>query len=151
MPLSKLEVLKVDEWNRMIDVNIRGVLHGIAAALPIFKQQQSGQFVNLSSIGGHHVYPTAAVYCATKFAVRALSEGLRQESTDIRVTIISPGTTQSELASTITDTEAAQWVEGFRDSIIPAEAIASAIAFAIEQPADVDVNEIIVRPIGQSG
>ncbi len=150
MPLSKLEVLKVDEWNRMIDVNIRGVLHGIAAALPIFKQQQSGQFVNLSSIGGHNVYPTAAVYCATKFAVWAISEGLRQESTDIRVTIISPGVTQSELANTITDAEAAQWVEGFRDVMIPADAIARAIAFAIEQPADVDVNEIIVRPLGQS-
>ncbi|NJL42847.1 MAG: SDR family oxidoreductase [Pseudanabaena sp. SU_2_4] len=150
MPLSKLEVLKVDEWNRMIDVNIRGVLHGIAAALPIFKQQQSGQFVNLSSIGGHNVYPTAAVYCATKFAVWAISEGLRQESTDIRVTIISPGATQSELASTITDAEAAQWVEGFRYTILPADAIARAIAFAIEQPADVDVNEIIVRPLGQS-
>ncbi|MBD2342408.1 SDR family oxidoreductase [Calothrix sp. FACHB-156] len=149
MPLSKLEALKIDEWNRMIDVNIRGVLHGIAAALPLFKQQQSGQFVNLSSIGGHNVYPTAAVYCATKFAVWALSEGLRQESTHIRVTIISPGATQSELASTITDAEAAQWVEGFRDAIISADAIARAIAFAIEQPEDVDVNEIIVRPLAQ--
>jgi len=149
MPLSKLEALKIDEWNRMIDVNIRGVLHGIAAALPIFKQQQSGQFVNISSIGGHNVYPTAAVYCATKFAVGAISEGLRQESTDIRVTVISPGTTESELASTITDAEAAQWVEGFREAIIPADAIARAIAFAIEQPEDVDVNEIVVRPIGQ--
>jgi NADP-dependent 3-hydroxy acid dehydrogenase YdfG len=113
MPLSKLEALKIDEWNRMIDVNIRGVLHGIAAALPIFKQQRSGQFVNLSSIGGHNVYPTAAVYCATKFAVWAISEGLRQESTDIRVTVISPGVTQTELASTTTDAEAAQWLEEF--------------------------------------
>lgn len=151
MPLSKLEVLKVDEWNRMIDVNIRGVLHGIAAVLPIFKQQKSGQFVNLSSIGGHAVYPTAAVYCATKFAVWAISEGLRQESTDIRVTVISPGTTESELASTITDAQAAQWTAEFRKSVIPADAIARAIAFAIEQPGDVDVNEIVVRPIAQSG
>jgi NADP-dependent 3-hydroxy acid dehydrogenase YdfG len=126
MPLAKLEALKIDEWNRMIDVNIRGVLHGIAAALPLFKQQQSGQFVNISSIGGHNVYPTAAVYCATKFAVWAISEGLRQESTDIRVTVISPG------------------------AVIPADAIARAIAFAIEQPEDVDVNEIVVRPIAQS-
>lgn len=149
MPLAKLEVLKIDEWNRMIDVNIRGVLHGIAAALPIFKQQQSGQFVNISSIGGHIVYPTAAVYCATKFAVWAISEGLRQESTDIRVTIISPGVTQSELPSTTTDAEAAQWLEEFRGAVIPPDAIARAIAFAIEQPADVDVNEIIVRPLGQ--
>lgn len=151
MPLSKLEALKIDEWNQMIDVNIRGVLHGIAAALPIFKQQQSGQFVNLSSIGGHAVSPTAAVYCATKFAVWAISEGLRQESTEIRVTVISPGVTESELASTITDAEAAQWAKSYRETVIPADAIARAIAFAIEQPADVDVNEIIVRPIGQSG
>jgi NADP-dependent 3-hydroxy acid dehydrogenase YdfG len=151
MPLSKLEVLKIDEWNRMIDVNIRGVLHGIAAALPTFKRQQSGQFVNLSSIGGHAVYPTAAIYCATKFAVWAISEGLRQESTDIRVTVISPGTTESELASTITDAQAAQWTAEFRQSVIPADAIARAIAFAIEQPEDVDVNEIVVRPIGQIG
>jgi NADP-dependent 3-hydroxy acid dehydrogenase YdfG len=149
MPLAKLEVLKVDEWNRMIDVNIRGVLHGIAATLPLFKQQQSGQFVNLSSIGGHNVYPTAAVYCATKFAVWAISEGLRQESTDIRVTIISPGVTQTELASTTTDAEAAQWLEEFRGAIIPADAIARAIAFAIEQSEDVDVNEIVVRPVAQ--
>jgi NADP-dependent 3-hydroxy acid dehydrogenase YdfG len=149
MPLAKLEVLKIDEWNRMIDVNIRGVLHGIAAALPLFKQQQSGQFVNLSSIGGHNVYPTAAVYCATKFAVWAISEGLRQESNDIRVTIISPGVTQTELASTTTDAEAAQWLEEFRGAIIPADAIARAIAFAIEQPEDVDVNEIVVRPVAQ--
>ncbi|MBD2100410.1 SDR family oxidoreductase [Leptolyngbya sp. FACHB-261] len=150
MPLSKLEALKVDEWNRMIDVNIRGVLHGIAAALPTFKQQHSGQFVNLSSIGGHAVFPTAAVYCATKYAVWAISEGLRQESTDIRVTVVSPGTTESELANTITDAEAAQWTAEFRQSVIPADAIARAIAFAIEQPEEVDVNEIIVRPIGQS-
>lgn len=149
MPLAKLEALKIDEWNRTIDVNIRGVLHGIAAALPIFKQQQSGQFVNLSSIGGHSVSPTAAVYCATKFAVWAISEGLRQESTDIRVTVISPGVTQTELASTTTDAEAAQWLAEYRTAIIPPDAIARAIAFAIEQPADVDVNEIVVRPIGQ--
>ncbi|WP_404788393.1 SDR family oxidoreductase [Altericista sp. CCNU0014] len=150
MPLSKLDVLKIDEWNRMIDVNIRGVLHGIAAALPIFKQQQSGQFVNISSTGGHNVYPTAAVYCATKFAVRAISEGLRQESTDIRVTTISPGPTKSELPNTITDPEAAEWVEEFRKAILPADAIARAIAFAVEQPEDVEVNEIVVRHIKSS-
>ena len=151
MPLAKLEALKIDEWNRMINVNIRGVLHGIAAALPIFKQQQFGQFVNLSSISRHNVYPTAAVYCATKFAVWAISEGLRQESTDIRVTVISPGVTKTELASTTTDAEAAQWLEEFREAVIPVDAIARAIAFVIEQPEDVDVNEIIVRLIGQSG
>jgi NADP-dependent 3-hydroxy acid dehydrogenase YdfG len=149
MPLSRLDLLKIDEWNRMIDVNIRGALHGIAAAIPLFKQQHSGQFVNISSTGGHNVYPTAAVYCATKFAVCAISEGLRQESSDSRVTVISPGPTESELPSTISDTEAAEWVERFREAILPADAIARAIAFAIEQPADVDVSEIVVQPIGR--
>jgi NADP-dependent 3-hydroxy acid dehydrogenase YdfG len=146
MPLSRLEELKIDEWNRMIDVNIRGVLHGIAAALPVMKKQGSGHFVNLSSIGGHTVYPTAAVYGATKFAVLALSEGLRQESESIRVTVISPGVTESELADTISAEGAREAMKEFRRIAIPAAAIARAIAFAIEQPADVNVNEIIVRP-----
>lgn len=146
MPLSKLEALKIDEWNRMIDVNIRGVLHGIAAGLPLMQQQGSGQFVNISSIGGHTVYPTAAIYCATKFAVGAISEGLRQEVKNIRVTVISPGTTVSELADSISDSEARQGMQDFREISIPAEAIARAIAFAIQQPDDVDVSEIIVRP-----
>ncbi|MBH3437317.1 MULTISPECIES: SDR family oxidoreductase [Pseudomonas] len=147
MPLSKLEALKVDEWNRMIDVNIRGVLHGIAAGLPVMQQQRSGQFINLSSIGGHAVSPTAAVYCATKFAVRAISEGLRQEvGADIRVTVISPGVTESELADTITDPTAQAAMDAFRRGAISPESIARAIAFAIEQPAEVDVSEIIVRP-----
>lgn len=146
MPLSKLEALKVDEWNRMIDVNIRGVLHGIAAGLPIMKEQGFGQFINISSIGGHAVSPTAAVYCATKFAVGAISEGLRQEVSDIRVTVISPGVTESELADSISDSEARRGMQDFRQIAIPPEAIARAIAFAIEQPDDVDVSEIIVRP-----
>ncbi|MEH2424266.1 MAG: SDR family oxidoreductase [Nostoc sp.] len=146
MPLSKLEALKVDEWNRMIDVNIRGVLHGIAAGLPIMKEQGFGQFINISSIGGHAVSPTAAVYCATKFAVGAISEGLRQEVSDIRVTVISPGVTESELADSISDSEARRGMQDFRKIAIPPEAIARAIAFAIEQPNDVDVSEIIVRP-----
>jgi NADP-dependent 3-hydroxy acid dehydrogenase YdfG len=146
MPLSALEARKVDEWNRMIDVNIRGVLHGIAAGLPIMKAQGFGQFVNVSSIGGHAVAPTAAVYCATKFAVGAISEGLRQENTDIRVTVISPGVTESELAESITDPAAAEGMRTFRRVAIGADAIARAIAFAIEQPDDVDVSEIIVRP-----
>jgi NADP-dependent 3-hydroxy acid dehydrogenase YdfG len=146
MPLSALEALKVEEWNRMIDVNIRGVLHGIAAGLPVMKRQGSGQFVNLSSIGGHHVSPTAAVYCATKFAVLAISEGLRQESTDIRVSVISPGVTESELAGTISDPAARRGMEEFRRIAIPPAAIARAICFAVEQPRDVDVSEIVVRP-----
>jgi NADP-dependent 3-hydroxy acid dehydrogenase YdfG len=146
MPLSTLDQLKVEEWERMIDVNIKGVLYGIAAGLPIMKRQGFGQFVNLSSIGGHAVVPTAAVYCATKFAVGAISEGLRQESSDIRVTVISPGVTESELADSITDEGARAGMKEFRKVAIPASAIARAIAFAIEQPDGVDVSEIIVRP-----
>ena len=146
MPLSSLDRLKVDEWDRMIDVNIRGVLHGIAAGLPIMLEQGFGQFVNVSSIGGHTVYPTAAVYCATKFAVRAISDGLRQESDRIRVTVISPGTTESELADSISDPTAREGMRSFRQITIPPEAVARAIGFAIEQPADVDVSEIVVRP-----
>ncbi|HEX9000527.1 MAG TPA: SDR family oxidoreductase [Blastocatellia bacterium] len=146
MPLSPLEALKINEWNQMIDVNIRGVLHGIAAGLPLMKKQGFGQFINVSSIGGHAVYPTAAVYCATKYAVIAISEGLRQEHQDLRVTVISPGVTESELADTISDPGAAEGMREFRKIAISADAIARAIAFAVEQPGDVDVNEIIVRP-----
>ncbi|WP_342380559.1 SDR family oxidoreductase [Myxococcus stipitatus] len=147
MPLSRLEMLKVDEWDRMIDVNIRGVLHGIAAALPVMKRQKAGQFINLSSIGGHAVSPTAAVYCATKFAVLAISEGLRQEvGGDIRVTVISPGVTTSELAESISDTSARDLMREFRKVAIPAEAIAHSISYAISQPSEVDVSEIIIRP-----
>ncbi|GAA3842443.1 MULTISPECIES: SDR family oxidoreductase [Amycolatopsis] len=147
MPLSALDRLKLDEWNRMIDVNIRGVLHGIAAGLPVMRRQGGGHFVNVASIGAHEVVPTAAVYCATKYAVWALSEGLRQETgPDIRVTTISPGVTESELADSITDAEAAEGMRTYRAGAIPAAAIARAITFAIEQPAEVDVNEIIVRP-----
>lgn len=146
MPLSPLEALKIDEWNRMIDVNIRGVLHGIAATLRGMKARGKGQVINVSSIGGHQVWPTSAVYCATKFAVIAISDGLRQENSDIRVTVISPGVTTSELADTITDEGSAKAMETFREIAIPASAIARAISFAIDQPDDVDVNEIIVRP-----
>jgi NADP-dependent 3-hydroxy acid dehydrogenase YdfG len=146
MPLSPLAALKLDEWNRMIDVNIRGVLHGIAAVLPIMQQQGSGQVINIASIGGHAVYPTAAVYCATKYAVLAISEGLRQENDKIRVTVISPGVTESDLADTITDLGAKAMMEDFRKIALPARAIAEAIAFAVDQPSGVDVSEIIVRP-----
>ncbi|MCF7755442.1 SDR family oxidoreductase [Paenibacillus xylanexedens] len=147
MPLSPLESLKVDEWNRMIDVNIRGVLHGIAAGLPVMKKQGFGQFINIASIGAYAVSPTAAVYCATKYAVRAISEGLRQEvGGDIRVTLVSPGVTESELADTISDEEARDLMKEYRRISIPASAIAQSILFAISQSAEVDVNEIVVRP-----
>jgi NADP-dependent 3-hydroxy acid dehydrogenase YdfG len=147
MPLSPMAELKLDEWNRMIDVNIRGVLHGIAAVLPHMTSRKTGQIINVSSIAGHRVWPTCAVYSGTKYAVRAISEGLRQETSEIRVTIISPGVVESELADTITSTSTAEAMVEFRKVALTPDAIARAIAYAIEQPADVDVNEIIVRPV----
>jgi NADP-dependent 3-hydroxy acid dehydrogenase YdfG len=146
MPLSPLDALKVEEWDQMIDVNIRGVLYGIAAVLPDMKARGDGQIINVASIGAHRVVPTAAVYCATKYAVWAISDGLRQENTDLRVTIISPGVVESELANTISDAATAKAMENWRQVAITPDAIARAIAFAIEQPDDVDVSEIIVRP-----
>jgi NADP-dependent 3-hydroxy acid dehydrogenase YdfG len=151
MPLSPFDDLKVDEWDRMIDVNIKGVLYGIAAALPVFRKQGSGHFINISSVAGHRVGPTTAVYSGTKFAVRAISEGLRQEAGDkIRVTIISPGAVESELAETISNPAVKKRIEDYRKMAIPAEAIASAMAYAIGQPDNVDVNEILIRPTAQS-
>ena len=146
MPLSVLSALKVDEWDRMIDVNIRGVLHGIAAVLPGMEMRGRGQVINVSSIGGHTVSPTAAVYCATKFAVRAISDGLRQETDRIRVTVISPGVVESELADSISDVDAREAMKSFRRVAIQPDAIARAIAYAIDQPDDVDVSEVVVRP-----
>jgi NADP-dependent 3-hydroxy acid dehydrogenase YdfG len=146
MPLSPLDALKVEEWDQMIDVNIRGVLYGIAAVLPEMKARGDGQIINVASIGAHRVVPTAAVYCATKYAVWAISDGLRQESTDLRATTISPGVVESELAHTISDAATAKAMENWRQIAIAPDAIARAIAFAIEQPGDVDVSEIIVRP-----
>jgi NADP-dependent 3-hydroxy acid dehydrogenase YdfG len=151
MPLSPLSELKVDEWDRMIDVNIRGVLYGIAAALPVFRKQGDGHFLTVSSVAGHRVAPNGAVYAGTKFAVRAISEGLRQEAGDtIRVTIISPGAVESELAETISNPDLKKQIEDYRKIAIPAEAIASAMAYAIGQPRNVDVNEILIRPTAQS-
>lgn len=149
MPLSPLEALKIEEWNRMIDVNIRGVLHGIAAGLPVMKKQGFGHFINIASTGAYEVVPTGAVYCATKFAVRAITDGLRQEITgqDIRVTLVSPGVTESELADSITDNEARELMKEYRRIALPASAIARAIAYAIEQPTNVDVNEMVIRPV----
>ncbi|KUL21738.1 SDR family oxidoreductase [Actinoplanes awajinensis] len=150
MPLSRLDALRVDEWNQMIDVNLRGTLHGIAAVLPHMRTQGSGHVVNVASTSGHRVDPTAAVYCATKFAVRALSEGLRQESQDIRVTVISPGFTHSELADHGGDPDVRAAVQAATKQLaIPASAVADAIGYAIGQPVNVDVSEIIVRPTAQ--
>lgn len=147
MPLSPLAELKIDEWNSMIDVNIRGVLHGIAAVLPHFTERKAGHVINVSSIAGHLVWPTCAVYSGTKFAVRAISDGLRQETKEIRVTVVSPGVVESELAHTITDPSTRAWIEDFRKTALTPDAIARGVAYAIEQPADVDVSEIIIRPV----
>ncbi|GGD29810.1 SDR family oxidoreductase [Aureimonas glaciei] len=146
MPLSPLASLKVDEWDLMIDVNIRGVLHGIAAVLPEMTARGSGHIVNIASIGALAVSPTAAVYCATKFAVRAISDGLRQERSDLRVTCIHPGVVESELANTITDADTAALMKSYRSVALRPDAIGRAVRYALEQPEDVDVNEIVVRP-----
>ncbi|MGV0744092.1 SDR family oxidoreductase [Mycolicibacterium sp. XJ870] len=150
MPLSRFDALLVDEWDAMIDVNIRGLLNGIAAALPQFQKQGSGHFITVASIGAHQVVPTGAVYCATKYAAWAITEGLRLElDPAIRVTTVSPGVVESELAHTITDPAAAEVMRTYRADAIPADAIARAVSYAIGEPADVDVNEIIVRPARQ--
>jgi NADP-dependent 3-hydroxy acid dehydrogenase YdfG len=152
MPHSPIERLKVDEWERMVDVNIKGVLYGIAAALRYMKQQKSGHIINVSSVAGHKVTPNAAVYCATKYAVRALSEGLRQEikAYNIRTTIISPGAVATELPDSITEADVSAGVHKFySENAIPAESFARAVAFAMSQPEDVDINEILFRPTRQ--
>lgn len=146
MPLSPMASMKVEEWERMVDVNIKGVLYGIAAVLPEMTARGSGHVINIGSVGALSVSPTAAVYCATKHAVRAISDGLRQESSALRVTCIHPGVVESELASTITDPVAAEAMRTYRAIALRPDAIARAVRFAIEQPDDVDVNEIVVRP-----
>jgi len=151
MPLSPLDRLKIEDWDRMIDVNIKGVLYGIAAALPHMKAQKSGHIINVSSVAGHRVRPTSTVYSATKTAVRVISEGLRQEVTpyNIRTTIISPGAVSSELLESITEKDIAQNLSGVRDMAIPADSFASMVLFAMSQPDNVDVNEILFRPTVQ--
>ena len=150
MPLSPLAAAKVDEWEKMVDVNIKGVLYGIAAVMPIMQQQKSGHIINLSSVAGHKVFPGGTVYCATKFAVKAISEGVRLESNgEIRSTNISPGAVDTELTNTISHEETAKNVDQLYGVAIDADAIARAIAYAIEQPGDVDINEIIIRPTKQ--
>jgi NADP-dependent 3-hydroxy acid dehydrogenase YdfG len=151
MPQAPLERLKIDEWNRMIDVNIKGVLYGIAAALPYMQQQQAGHIINVSSVAGHKVGPGFAVYAATKHAVRALSEGLRQEVKpyNIRTTVISPGAVDTELPNSVTEPDIAEKVRKAHEIAIPAESFARAVAFAMSQPEEVDVNEILFRPTRQ--
>jgi NADP-dependent 3-hydroxy acid dehydrogenase YdfG len=151
MPHSPLERLKIDDWDRMIDVNIKGVLYGIAAALPYMKQQKAGHIINVSSVAGHKVRAGAAVYAATKHAVLALTEGLRLEVKpyNIRTTVISPGAVATELPNSVTEPDIAENVRKIYEIAIPAESFARAVVFAISQPEDVDVNEIIFRPTRQ--
>lgn len=146
MPLSPVASLKVDEWDRMIDVNIKGVLNGIAAVLPGMLAQGSGHVINIASVGALTVSPTAAVYCATKYAVRAISDGLRQENERLRVTCIHPGVVESELADGISDETAAAMMKTYRAIALKPDAIGRAVRYAIEQLEDVDVNEIVIRP-----
>lgn len=151
MPLSPLEAGKVDEWDTMVDVNVKGVLYGIAAALPRFTEQGDGQFVNLSSVAGQTVFPNSAVYSGTKFAVRAITEGLRQEAgPNVRATIISPGAVATELTDRISHGESKEAAEQLYGDAVDADAVARAISYAIAQPREVDVNEIVLRPTAQA-
>ncbi|KUL45402.1 oxidoreductase [Streptomyces violaceusniger] len=151
-PISALDDLRVEDWEAMVDVNIKGVLYGIAEALPVFREQGSGHFVHTLSTAGLSIVPTMSVYAGTKNAVRAISEGLRQEAGEtLRVTTVSPGFIRTELAGSITDPDARNGIQASMDkTAISPDAIARAIAFAIEQPAGVDVGEIVVRPTAQS-
>jgi NADP-dependent 3-hydroxy acid dehydrogenase YdfG len=150
MPLSPLAAGKQDEWDRMVDVNIKGVLWGIGAVLPIMEAQESGHIINIASIGALSIVPTAAVYCATKFAVRAISEGLRQESPKIRVTCVNPGVVESDLASTITHEETIAAMDAYRAIALQPADIARAVRHVIEAPAHVDTTEITIRPVASS-
>jgi NADP-dependent 3-hydroxy acid dehydrogenase YdfG len=152
MPVSQFDELRVDDWEAMVDVNLKGVLFGIAAALPVFRRQGFGHFVNIASTAAFRVTPGQSVYAGTKMAVRAISEGLRQEAGEnLRVTIVSPGMTSTNFAESITDEAARGELERRRDDIaMPANAVARAIAFAIDQPADVDIGEVVVRPTAQA-
>ena len=151
MSIAPLSLAKTDEWDRMIDINIKGVLYGIAAALPVFEKQQSGHFINLASVAGIKVFsPGGTVYSGTKFAVKAISEGLRHEvGAHIRTTTICPGAIDSELKLGSSDQDSSNFVIDFYKQAIPADSVARAIAYAIEQPADVDINEIVLRPTSQ--
>ncbi len=151
MPIAPMSEVRTDEWDNMIDINIKGVLYGIAAALPIFQKQESGHFINLGSVAGIKVFsPGGTVYSGTKYAVRAISDGLRHEvGGHIRSTTIEPGAVDSELKLSTNHQESSAGVNEFYKMAIPAASVARAIAFAIEQPADVDINEIVIRPTVQ--
>ena len=152
MPIAPMAALKVEEWGRMIDVNIKGLLFGVAAVLPIMQKQKQGHIINMSSVGGFKVWaPGGTVYSATKFAVRAITEGLRMEhkADNIRCTIISPGAVATELPEGSSEEDTRKNLREFYKIAVPADSVARAIAYAIEQPAEVDVNEIVIRPTNQ--
>jgi len=152
MPIAPMAALKVEEWDRMIDVNIKGLLYGVAAVLPIMQKQKQGHIINMSSVGGFKVWaPGGTVYSATKFAVRAITEGLRMEhkADNIRCTIISPGAVATELPEGSSEEDTRKNLREFYKIAVPADSVARAIALAIEQPAEVDVNEIVIRPTKQ--
>lgn len=154
MPHSEFIKKRIDDWNQMIDVNIKGVLNGIAAGLPYMREQQSGQYINISSVAGHLTHPGGGVYSGTKYAVRAISEALRQEEaqaqSNIRVTIVSPGAIDTELPNSVTDDENKQGIDQMYDAFaVSPERIAKTIAFAINMDEDTAVNEFIVRPTAQ--
>jgi NADP-dependent 3-hydroxy acid dehydrogenase YdfG len=152
MPIAHMSALRVDEWDRMIDVNIRGLLYGVAAVLPIMQRQKAGHIVNLASVAGLRVFaPGGTVYSATKFAVRAITEGLRRESREhnIRTTLISPGVVSTELPESTSDAATRQYVKDLYRIAIPVESISRTIAYAIEQPAEVEISEIVIRPTAQ--
>ncbi|SCB10612.1 SDR family oxidoreductase [Rhizobium multihospitium] len=150
-PISRFDALRVEDWDAMIDVNLRGTLYGVAAALPVFQRQQSGHVINIVSTAGIKILPTMGVYAATKNAVRTISEALRQEAgPHLRVTEISPGMISTDFASSITDPAVKSTIEERASSVaIPPASIARGIAYAIEQPADVDVGSIVIRPTAQ--
>lgn len=151
MPLSPFERLKVDDWDRMVDINVKGVLYGIAAVLPIMKEQKSGHVINVSSVAGHKIRPGNTIYAATKHAVRVISEGLRMEVKPygIRSTVISPGAIATELAESVTEPDLQARTKALYALAVPADVIARAIAYVIAEPAEVDVNEILLRPTAQ--
>ncbi|MBN3761400.1 SDR family oxidoreductase [Burkholderia sp. Ac-20365] len=151
MAIAPMSEVKVEEWDRMIDINVKGVLYGIAAALPVFQQQGSGHFINIASVAGIKVFsPGGTVYSGTKFAVRAISEGLRHEvGGSIRTTTIEPGAVESELKLGSSHEESSNFVKEFYKLAIPSDSVARAIAYAIDEPANVDINEIVLRPTAQ--
>jgi NADP-dependent 3-hydroxy acid dehydrogenase YdfG len=152
MPIAPMAALKVEEWDRMIDVNIKGLLYAVAAVLPIMQKQKQGHIINMASVFGIKVFaPGATVYCATKSAVRALTEGLRMElhSQNIRCTMVSPGAVATELPESSSEEATREYLREFYKMAIPADSIARAIAYAIEQPAEVEIDEVVIRPTAQ--